>query len=594
MNNPFVYSPVWLLVGCAAAFIIYISERRARITESLFFGQGSKGALTLWLLAVCALTFAALRPHAGRTQQTISLNAGEDIIIAIDVSISMLAQDVQPSRLSFAVRKATDIVRAVSVRGDSRIGLVLYAGDAYVYCPLTSDYPVLEEFLRNVRLDNITARGSSIARALEVSRRALAKAGSAGRVIVIGDGEELAAHEEVLNQIFSGNSHPLLFLATGTEEGAPIPLPQGGFLAHRGNVVQTKSPHTLLREALSANSKQFALATLFDTDFMGFLAQGDSKHSGERERTIVHYQEYGSWVIAAVVVLIGVAVLRRPTILLAFLVCCSVPLRAHASPTDLLRSPERVAVEEYQRGDFLGAAQTLEQALERSPNNPVLLHNLASAYYRLNRFEEAEKSFKLSSEYAKDKTSVFSALYGAGNAALADARYKNAIEYYTKALSAKAEEPRALHNRSIAEAKLKEQEQQNKKSSESSSSSSSQGSESSSSQSEASQSSDSSSSSSNSNESSAEESRDSQSEKSQASAQSSLSSEAQTSESAGSSSEEQASSAPQTEATAQNSSSGSQPLSELEAERWLESLAETPIIMKRLQGDSKPNTQGFW
>lgn len=174
----------------------------------------------IWRIAVALLFFGVLGPKVGSKLVEVE-SKGSDIIIAIDVSNSMLSEDLGVARIEVA--KQT-VLRTLSKLGTDRVGLVVFAGEAYVQCPLTSDYSSLKIFLNSVNTDLITTQGTALGNAINVSIKAFENAPENGRtIIVLTDGENheddaVAAASEAQS---AGITVHILGLAT--PEGGPIP-----------------------------------------------------------------------------------------------------------------------------------------------------------------------------------------------------------------------------------------------------------------------------------------------------------------------------------------------------------------------------------
>ena len=174
----------------------------------------------LWRLALAFAILALLGPKVGSKLVEVE-SRGSDIMIAIDVSNSMMAEDLGPSRLEIAHQT---IKRLISKMGSDRIGIVVFAGEAYVQCPLTSDYSSLKIFLNSVSTGLISTQGTAIGNAIVVSLKAFENAPETGRsILILTDGENheddpVAAAAEAFNQ---GVVVHVLGLAS--LEGSPIP-----------------------------------------------------------------------------------------------------------------------------------------------------------------------------------------------------------------------------------------------------------------------------------------------------------------------------------------------------------------------------------
>lgn len=204
---------------------------------------------SLIFLAAGLLIFSVARPRWGFEDREVS-REGIDILVAIDVSQSMKAKDIQPDRLSRAKREIIDLLRVM--RGD-RIGLIPFAGVAFVQCPLTIDYSALETFLRHIDTDLIPVPGTAIGDAIRLATASFQSNGSqpnSGKaLILITDGEDQASDPLEAAKEAAEAGILIFTIGIGAEEGAPIPGDHGEFLRDQsGKVVISRLDDGLLRE----------------------------------------------------------------------------------------------------------------------------------------------------------------------------------------------------------------------------------------------------------------------------------------------------------------------------------------------------------
>lgn len=182
---------------------------------------------SLLLSAITILIFMIARPQVG-SKISHEKREGIEVLIALDISNSMLAQDVIPSRLEKSKLLIEDLVDHFT---NDKVGLVVFAGDAFVQLPITNDYVSAKMFLQNINPSLITTQGTDLARAISLSQSCFTQREHIGRaIIVITDGEDHeggaleAAHEAYKKGI------NVFILGVGTSKGAPIPDGNGGYL----------------------------------------------------------------------------------------------------------------------------------------------------------------------------------------------------------------------------------------------------------------------------------------------------------------------------------------------------------------------------
>ena len=227
----------------------------------------------LLMLALAFFIVGAARPQFGSKLKKIQ-RAGVEIMIALDVSNSMLAEDIQPNRLERAKRA---ISRMVDRMKDDKIGLIVFAGEAYIQLPITSDYNSAKLFLDAVNTQIVPRQGTAIASSIDMAMRSFTPGGQANKaIIIITDGENheddpvLAAQEAAKNGIIVHT------VGMGLPQGSPIPISRDGqtdyMRDNEGNVVITKLDEATLEEIAAAgrgiyvraNNAQVGLNTLFN------------------------------------------------------------------------------------------------------------------------------------------------------------------------------------------------------------------------------------------------------------------------------------------------------------------------------------------
>ncbi len=208
-----------------------------------------KGALVLAAVALLALSLA--RPQFGTRVETLS-RQGQDVMVALDVSRSMYAEDIAPNRLE---RAKIEIGRIIQRLDGDRIGLVAFAGDAFVQSPLTADYGAAMMFLTAMDPTLMSTQGTDLARAVVVAVEALEETPPENRIVVIvTDGED---HEGGLAEAIAAATDAQATIHTvgvGSPEGVPLPDVEGVEASGRfrrddqGNVITTRLNETALQD----------------------------------------------------------------------------------------------------------------------------------------------------------------------------------------------------------------------------------------------------------------------------------------------------------------------------------------------------------
>lgn len=266
----------------------------------------------LLITALSSLILALARPQFGSKISHEKRN-GIEAIIALDISNSMLAQDVQPSRLDKSKLMIENLINSFS---NDKIGLVVFAGEAYVQLPITSDYVSAKMFLSDITPSLISAQGTDIARAIRVSLSSFTQQKGVGKaIILITDGEdnEGGALEAVKEAKEKGVN--VFILGVGDSKGAPIPLGNGEYLKdNHGQTVMTALNENMCKEIAQAGSGTYihidntSLAQEQLNNELSKLQKGDSD--------AVVYSEYNEQfqivaLLSFILLLIEVCLLER-------------------------------------------------------------------------------------------------------------------------------------------------------------------------------------------------------------------------------------------------------------------------------------------
>jgi len=212
------------------------------------------------LLAIVCLVLAAANPQVGTKMQEVK-QTGIDVFILLDVSNSMMAEDIKPSRLEKAKNQISNLIN--KLRGD-RIGLIIFAGQAYVQIPLTTDYSAANLFLSAVDVNSVPSQGTAIAAAIKLAVSSFDSLSTQKVIIAITDGED---HEGDVQEAVEGavsKNIKIYTIGLGSQDGVPIPVYDNyhrvvGFKKDRlGNTVLTKLDEATLKKiAIDGNGTYY-------------------------------------------------------------------------------------------------------------------------------------------------------------------------------------------------------------------------------------------------------------------------------------------------------------------------------------------------
>ena len=401
-----------------------------------------------WPWAVMAVSvvvagIALSGPAFQRLEQPVFRSLAARVVV-LDVSRSMDARDLVPSRMVRARHKVSDLLRRSR---DGRTGLVVFAGDAFVVAPLTRDADTLVHLLSAIDTSVIPVQGSRPDLGLTAARELLDKGrATVGEVILVTDGVKGPRTRDTAETL-AANGIRVSLLAVGTEEGAPVPLSEGGFLkSMSGEIVVPRVDMAALRAVAGAGEGRFSTVTADDADVDWLLgARVDDpwrRALEEVDRTTDEWRDEGPWLVLVLLPMAALA-FRRGWLLawpLAASLALSVPVsEARALEfADLWARPDQQAARAIERGDT-------DRAVAVAPDHRWR----GTALYRGARYDESAGAFA-GGDTAGDH-------YNRGNALARAGDLRGALDAYREALARDPTHEDAEHNREIVESLLRAQ-----------------------------------------------------------------------------------------------------------------------------------------
>jgi len=440
---------LWLsaLVVLLGALLALALRSRARSLERfvdadlgrrLAVGASAARRTACAVLRVAALLLVAVAlagPKWGFHWEEVR-REGIDLLVALDTSRSMLATDVKPNRLERAKLAVLDLLPRL--QGD-RIGLVAYAGTAFLEAPLTLDYAAFARSLRALQVGIIPRGGTSLSRAIETSLEAFeARQGKYEALILITDGEDHEGDALDAATLAAERGVRIFTVGIGTPEGELLPLPGGtaGYVKDRkGQVVKSRLNEQLLRDVavdsggayVRGLGPQLGLDQVFDQHISKMERR--EVDSGLERRFEHRFQL--PLLLALVLLLVEALIGERPgrargwlarlsrnraaasgTILL---IAVAFAQPARGSLLDFEDHPINQGVEAFGRGDYEAAVETFGNALVESPADPQLQYDLGAALYKQGRYEEAIATLEKAATEGGEKWAAL-ANYNLGNA----------------------------------------------------------------------------------------------------------------------------------------------------------------------------------
>lgn len=393
-----------------------------------------------WLLAIGGVlaTLALAGPAWQRIEQPV-FRAEQALVVALDLSRSMDAQDISPSRLARARLKILDILAR---RKSGQTALVVYSSNAFTVTPLTTDTDTVAALVNSLSTDIMPSRGSSPSVAIQKGRQLLDQAGVGyGEVLLITDGGSSAATEKVARDLKSAG-YTLSVLAVGTREGAPIPRASGGFVTdNRGKIAVPRLEETSLRALAAAGGGRFAVLSADDRDLDLLLSGEVATVSASAESLATdQWREEGPWLLLLLLPIAALA-FRRGWIFVLLVFILPLPQPAEASFwDDLWRNKNQQARKQLEAGNAEDAAALFEDTEWR-----------AVARYRAKDYAGSAAEFAERGDARN--------LYNLGNAMAFQGELDSAIDAYEQVLEMEPDNEDAAYNLELIR-NLRDQQQQ--------------------------------------------------------------------------------------------------------------------------------------
>jgi Ca-activated chloride channel family protein len=380
---------------------------QARLLPSLTIGispQRQKIRLACMVLAVTCVIIAMAGPRWGFDWQEAK-QRGLDIVVAIDTSKSMLAEDITPNRLERAKLAALDLMQQAK---SDRLGLVVFAGSAFLQCPLTIDDAAFRQSVHSLDVNTIPQGGTALAEAIETAATAFKEGDNFKVMVLFTDGEDQDSGAVEAAKKAAASGMQIFTIGIGSAEGELLRLKDAKgrtdyIRDDQGNVVKSRLNEPLLRE-IATETKGFYLplrgAKTIDTLYKEGLAPLPKSES--KEKLVKQYHEQFHWPLAMAIVLLlaemffperkrepqpitttgSSRALREAVTLFLLLLLPSVVLASTAS-----------ALREYKSGKYDEALKEYDRLLERKSDDPRLHFNAGAAAYQSHQFDNAAKRF---------------------------------------------------------------------------------------------------------------------------------------------------------------------------------------------------------
>lgn len=460
----------------------------ARLLNQLKVGVSpsrQKARMVIFVVAVIFLILALARPQWGVTREE-ARQRGLDIVVAIDTSNSMLAEDVSPNRLTRAKLAALDLMHRAKT---DRLGLVAFAGTAFLQCPLTLDDAAFSQSVDSLDTKTISQGGTAIAEAIDEARKAFKDESDNHKVLVLfTDGEDHDSEAVKAAEKAAKDGMIIFTIGIGTAEGELLRVrDEQGRMDYirdeQGNPVKSQLDEKLLQQIARTTKEGFYLPLQGTKTMDNLYDHGIAPlpKSEKSTRMFQNYHEQYHWPLGIAMVLLLLEMFlperkRRRSKqsantsattgnlaeTVAILILLIMPVVAWGSPASAFR--------EYNEGKYQDALRDYNQLLENKKDDPRLHFNAGTAAYQSHQFEEATKELNAALA-SPDLQLQQRAYYNLGNslyrlgqqmpdAAKKQEAWENAMKQYESALKLNQQDADAKFNQGFVQKQLEELKKQ--------------------------------------------------------------------------------------------------------------------------------------
>ena len=428
-----------------------------------------------WLLqaALTLLIVMLARPQMG-TRVSNEKRTGIETIIAMDISNSMLAEDVAPSRLDRTKMMVENLVDNFT---DDKIGLIVFAGDAFIQLPITSDYVSAKMFLADIQPSMIRTQGTDIALAIRKAQNSFTQEENIGKaIIVITDGEDHEGGAVEAAKEARKKGMRVYVLGVGSDGGSPIPDGNGGYMKDRsGNTVMTRLNQDMCRQIAQAGGGAY-IHVDNNSDAQRQLDNELAKLAKkETESTVFSEYDEQFQAVGILVLLLLIAELcilecknpllrnvrffkgkRRYSSAMTLLMLMTAMAANAQNDRDYIREGNR----NFRSGKFAEAEVSYRKSIEKNPRNPQAAYNLGNALFAQKKDSAAVVAYESGVQLETSAIRKSMGYHNMGVVCQSHKMFSEAIEAYKNALRLNPKDDEARYNLEIC--KKQQKNQQNK------------------------------------------------------------------------------------------------------------------------------------
>jgi Ca-activated chloride channel family protein len=490
---PLLLAALWMLLAWKKKTAIRIGD--PALVQQLI---GNYSALrfaikaTLALLAFVVIILGAANLQRPGKMENVQ-RKGVDVMFVLDVSKSMLAQDIKPSRLD----KAKQLLTLLSEKLENdRIGLILFAGRPYLQMPLTSDHGAARMYIQDASPDAVPTQGTVIAEALKMANAAFNnKERKYKSILLISDGEDHDPEALKTAKELAQDGVMINTIGIGSPDGSPIFDPTTGESKkdEQGNVVISKLNEAELQQLADATSGQYLRLDNIEDALITMTQQLDSaEKKAMNDAEFIDYKSYFQYFLAAAILLLltefflaersrekktsvdapkrtaapnraaaperAAVTARTAALLLLITLAAARPAAAQNANPDI-RSGNRY----YKKQQLDKSIQQYQSAVKKAPANPTANYNLGNAQFRKNDYDQAAKAYDVTIQNSQDRALKEKGYYNKGVAMVKQKKLQESIDAWKQALKLNTDDTEARENLEKALTQQKQQQQQQQK-----------------------------------------------------------------------------------------------------------------------------------
>ena len=430
-------------------------------------------AVKFWILqgALALLVVMLARPQFG-TKISNEQRTGIETIIAMDISNSMLAEDITPSRLDRSKMMVENLVDHFT---NDKIGLLVFAGDAFVQLPITSDYVSAKMFLSSIDPSMMATQGTDIARAIDMASHSFTQEEGIGKaIIVITDGEDHEGGALEAAEAAKKAGMRVYVLGVGSTQGAPIPIPGTGdyMKDNTGNTVMSALNEDMCRQVAQAGGGAY----IHVENNSAAQDQLDNELSklAKKETTSTVYSEFDEQfqavaILALLLLILEICIFDRRNPLLKRLSLFGSKKKAAATVALLLvaitasaqtdRQYIREGNKQFRVGQYDKAEVSYRKAVEKNPKNPQAAYNLGNALMAQKKDSSAVQQFEQATRIETNPLRKAAAYHNMGVICQTHKMYGEAIEAYKNALRLNPNDDETRYNLVLCKKQKQKQDQ---------------------------------------------------------------------------------------------------------------------------------------